>query len=52
MEQLNSVTPYDSGWSCSIKCAGPCYVACAVGAATGPVALAIVTGSFYYASLV
>jgi len=51
MEQLSTVTPEASGWACSAMCAGPCYVACAAGAATGPAALAIVTGSFYYANL-
>ncbi|WP_157692447.1 hypothetical protein [Paenibacillus tuaregi] len=49
MEQMNNVTP-QSGWTCSISCAGPCFVACAAGVETGPAALAIVTGSFLYNS--
>jgi hypothetical protein len=47
MEQLE-VTPTANGWDCSIKCAGPCYIACAT---LGPAGLAIGTGSFYYSNL-
>lgn len=53
MEQLRTVSPDSrSGWSCSLLCAGPCYVACAADAPTDAAALAVVTGAFYYANLV
>ncbi|WP_160674608.1 hypothetical protein [Clostridium sp. C8-1-8] len=38
-------------WGCMAVCSAPCYIACAAGAETGPAALAIVTGSMYYANI-
>lgn len=51
MQELNtnSVTTY-SGWDCAAICAGVCWMPCAAGASTGAAALAVVSGSFYYAN--
>ncbi|WP_178138972.1 hypothetical protein [Clostridium collagenovorans] len=48
---MNGVTPYYNGWICAGVCTAPCFLACAAGAATGPTALAVVSGSLYFANM-
>lgn len=51
MQELKGVADSRSnGWACAAICTGACWMPCSAGAATGPAALAVVSGSFYYAS--